>query len=239
MKDLTTKIKHFIENKTLNENYNSLKSYCSQKHISFYALNLILEKYFLKSKMKNITRNSFIRINEDNSLTQHNDKLQDEKQILEKTGINTVDKFNLKKWLISLSIIFILAVGVGAFFFMKETKTEETTTSSPSNRVENKEIILPDGTLCTYSGEMKDNLPHGIGKLTFDDLRYYDGSFDNGKIQGYGKIYDEKGFIYYDGQWKDGKKDGYGTTFDAKGDTLRDGYWEKDKPTSKAKNTQK
>jgi len=44
--------------------------------------------------------------------------------------------------------------------------------------------IAPDKT--TYTGEFKNGLKHGYGKLTWEDGSEYNGEFDNNLLHGYG-----------------------------------------------------
>lgn len=80
-----------------------------------------------------------------------------------------------------------------------------------SNKMKKKEKIQTKNW--TYFGEVKNNKPHGKGKMKtkidpYDDsiIEIYDGEFKNGKFHGKGKITEEfeDGLIHI-GVWKNGK----------------------------------
>lgn len=66
---------------------------------------------------------------------------------------------------------------------------------------------LPDGAV--YQGELRDNLFHGKGTLTWPDGRRYEGEFVNGVMQGQGRLLDEKGCVY-EGAFANGLPEGEG-----------------------------
>ncbi len=61
--------------------------------------------------------------------------------------------------------------------------------------------------LGTYSGELKDSLPHGRGMLVFDNIKF-EGEFRDGLRNGKG-LYTYPGG-HYEGTWKDDKNHGSG-----------------------------
>jgi hypothetical protein len=105
-----------------------------------------------------------------------------------------------------------------------------------------------------YEGETKDNKMHGNGRFTFDDGYVYEGTFENGKRIGRGKLYfpdsedckvyegffnneftcDIEGkLIYsngniYEGSWNDGMHHGYGKYIYINGN-IYEGNFENDK----------
>ena len=58
----------------------------------------------------------------------------------------------------------------------------------------------------SYEGEMKENLPHGKGKLYYFETGKlkYEGEFKDGLYDGRGTEYTEDGKISYEGQWQQG-----------------------------------
>ena len=48
----------------------------------------------------------------------------------------------------------------------------------------------------SYSGNYKNGLCHGKGRLEFKDGSVYEGQFENNKMHGYGKIFFKDGSIY-------------------------------------------
>lgn len=65
-----------------------------------------------------------------------------------------------------------------------------------------------------YTGESKDGLPHGRGKMVYSNRDVYEGEFKNGQRDGFGKYYYNYGDGYlYDGHWRNGKRDGYGVMY--------------------------
>ena len=71
-----------------------------------------------------------------------------------------------------------------------------------------------------YSGNFKNGLYHGRGRLEFIDGSIYEGEFENNKMQGYGKIFFKDGSIYQ-GNFKNNLRHGTGILRDVKGNTQR------------------
>ena len=61
----------------------------------------------------------------------------------------------------------------------------------------------------SYSGDYKNGLYHGKGRLEFKDGSIYEGQFENNKMHGYGKIFLKDGSIYQ-GNFKNNLRDGTG-----------------------------
>ena len=68
---------------------------------------------------------------------------------------------------------------------------------------------------CTYSGQLKNGLYHGKGKLKTPEYTYF-GWFYQNKFSGYGKIIYSDGSSY-DGIWKNGKYHDHGVLKEADG----------------------
>lgn len=78
-----------------------------------------------------------------------------------------------------------------------------------------------------YSGQLKNNVPHGRGKLLMPDGTKYDGEWQEGKPHGRGIIIYANGAAYK-GEFYEGKKHGYGKYAQPKGKTIK-GRWDKGK----------
>ena len=61
----------------------------------------------------------------------------------------------------------------------------------------------------SYSGDYKNGLYHGKGRLEFKDGSIYEGQFENNKMHGYGKIFFKDGSIYQ-GNFINNLRDGTG-----------------------------
>jgi len=63
--------------------------------------------------------------------------------------------------------------------------------------------------ICTYEGEVKNDIPHGYGFIFYNDyIQSYEGEFKNGKPHGYGiRVYLSS---IYKGEFKNGKYNGLG-----------------------------
>jgi len=90
---------------------------------------------------------------------------------------------------------------------------------------------LKDGK---YEGETLNGVPHGKGKLTFNDGGYYEGDFVNGLPHGKGKrVFKPKGIVTqyqsYEGNFANGKMNGKGTLYYTDG-SYYVGAFSKDKP---------
>jgi len=103
---------------------------------------------------------------------------------------------------------------------------------------------------CTFEGEWKDDMPHGLGRKVWSDGASFIGYWDGGKFHGYGTHAWASGNKYegmwknhmrnghgsntwpqkdcYEGQWLDDQKDGYGIYKWPDGRRY-EGYWKKDK----------
>lgn len=79
-----------------------------------------------------------------------------------------------------------------------------------------------------YSGNWKNNIYNGNGKLYYEKLNevFYHGFFKNGEFSGFGKIYHKNSKLAYKGYFEKGKFDGKGQLFDLKGNLVLDGYWD-------------
>lgn len=60
-----------------------------------------------------------------------------------------------------------------------------------------------------YFGQLKGNIPHGMGILRYSNGSAYKGQFKNGLKSGFGRLNHKSGFSY-SGSWKDGKTFGKG-----------------------------
>jgi hypothetical protein len=82
-------------------------------------------------------------------------------------------------------------------------KAPTATKTAPQNNANASNTTT--GTIRTeqyeYTGELKNNSPHGKGVMTSPNGSKYDGEFINGKFNGKGVFYYTNGTVY-DGQWK-------------------------------------
>jgi len=103
---------------------------------------------------------------------------------------------------------------------------------------------------CTYEGEWKEDMPHGLGRKVWSDGASFVGYWDGGKFHGFGTHSWASGNRYegmwknhmrnghgsntwpqkdcYEGEWLDDQKDGYGVYKWPDGRRY-DGYWKNDK----------
>jgi len=75
-----------------------------------------------------------------------------------------------------------------------------------------------------YLGEMQGDLRHGQGKLTFQDGRYYEGTWKLGRMEGYGVLYSRAGTIIYEGEWRNNRYEGDGIIHNQNSVDLLDNY---------------
>ena len=61
----------------------------------------------------------------------------------------------------------------------------------------------------SYSGDYKNGLKHGKGRMKFNDGSVYEGQFENNQMHGFGKIFFKDGSIYQ-GDFKNNLRDGTG-----------------------------
>jgi hypothetical protein len=60
-----------------------------------------------------------------------------------------------------------------------------------------------------FEGNFENGAKNGYGKMTWSSGGVYEGNFENGAIDGYGKIIWPDGGVY-EGNWKNGAQDGFG-----------------------------
>ena len=121
-------------------------------------------------------------------------------------------------------IVFIVFV----YFFAKEkSPPKETSRKESKISLENNEVssipettkkdVFSKGSLelsdRVYKGEIKNELPHGTGKVSFKNGDYYDGQLVHGKFEGEGiMVKKEKGKLFrYNCRWRNNLQNGYGT----------------------------
>lgn len=135
----------------------------------------------------------------------------------------TRKKSNLVPVLIALSAIGLLAVGL--LLLSRESSSSE----KPAEPVEvaipqesKPEDVLEHGTITyeggTYTGQLKNGVPHGYGTIT------YRSASDS---SGFSQIASMSGVQKYSGNWKEGKKHGKGTMTYSDG-RVSSGLWEND-----------
>lgn len=100
-------------------------------------------------------------------------------------------------------------------------------TDEALSKAAKEEMTRAYGTIrygeATYTGEMKDGLPHGKGKLVWDKGTVYEGDFENGIACGQGTIRWSNG-AHYVGSVKNWAMDGHGTYTYPNG-TTQTGRW--------------
>lgn len=111
------------------------------------------------------------------------------------------------------SPVEVFVINVEETIAEEEEPEEEKTTVSASGSSSNsdepeKGTINWDGG--TYTGQLKDGIPHGRGVWTHSDGREYTGDFDQGSMEGQGTMIFPGGEEYR-GDFKDGVAHGQGT----------------------------
>lgn len=92
-----------------------------------------------------------------------------------------------------------------------------------------KNNYLVSGTVTTadgliYSGEFKEDQPHGQGNLFLPDGSSYVGNFDDGKFSGWGVFTYSQGGSF-EGEWLHDKRHGIGIERGKDGRVIISGYW--------------
>lgn len=111
---------------------------------------------------------------------------------------------------------------------MKYIKQENSYVCLHDKNTRNTSIISESGSY--YFGQANDHIKHGEGIFYFTNGCIYTGSFENGKMQGLGKMLTQDG--YYDGQFNDDKRDGFGVFHPDDGSPPTMGRWSKGQLTS-------
>ena len=70
---------------------------------------------------------------------------------------------------------------------------------------------------------------HGRGRYLWKDGSLYEGNYENGKKEGFGKFTFARSENLYEGFWKDGKQNGLGVLTTKVGVELKRGLWENGK----------
>lgn len=76
----------------------------------------------------------------------------------------------------------------------------------------------------SYTGEIQNGIPHGVGTITWPDGTTYTGEWREGKMEGGGEITWPSGATY-EGDWHQGMMHGTGTLIQPGGEVLQ-GTWE-------------
>ncbi len=84
------------------------------------------------------------------------------------------------------------------------------------------QVSLEDGEF--YSGEFKNDLPHGKGIYIWPNGYVYDGEWENGKKNGMGVFFNIRQKWRYEGQFKDDRRNGSGIFHHDDGDFYIGGF---------------
>lgn len=127
------------------------------------------------------------------------------------------------KYVISIFVIYL-------FFMYPSYSTEKLLCSEKHENYISTEVwddcigteyFVSDGVV--YTGEYKDGMINGKGKMTFKNGTVYEGDFVDGQFNGYGKItYDDDSF--YAGEFKNNTMNGWGSFTSSEGD-VHEGEW--------------
>jgi len=79
------------------------------------------------------------------------------------------------------------------------------------------------GVSWVYDGQWQDGHFNGQGTTTWSDGQKTEGTYVNDLLNGYAKCYIEGGVLYYEGECKDGKFDGLGKLYNNKGKVIYEG----------------
>jgi TPR repeat protein len=80
---------------------------------------------------------------------------------------------------------------------------KERRPTPPSSAKTRGEYLFQSGQ--KYFGDLKDELPHGYGRIQSPDGERFFGEFQNGKPFGYGTHFSAQGFIVFSGLWEGDK----------------------------------
>mgnify|MGYP001317810639 CR=1 FL=1 len=126
--------------------------------------------------------------------------------------------FRLNLWMLILGVMIIFVfVGFSVSNLTTTPDTPNQITANTHNTISDNKCSLTFQNGGYYSGECKNNLPHGFGVFEWSSGSRYEGEFKNGMRWGFGKIVYANG-SKYDGAWKNDKKNGIGTYWNAGGD---------------------
>uniref|UniRef100_UPI0040563CA8 MORN repeat-containing protein n=1 Tax=Candidatus Electronema sp. TaxID=2698783 RepID=UPI0040563CA8 len=121
------------------------------------------------------------------------------------------------------------ADGKGSLDWYKNSELQSTITGvlQDGRCVQDCSVTTKGGD--SYVGEMKDNLPHGKGKITRADGGKYEGEIKDGERHGQGTLQFASGEVY-SGEWKNGRMDGKGELVSADGKQKYTGEFKDDLP---------
>ena len=103
-----------------------------------------------------------------------------------------------------------------------------------SKKTQKFEMDFSNGS---YTGEVVNNLPHGIGQFKNSD-EFYLGQWVNGEKTGIGEEMKGKGKVTYEGYWNKNKKCGYGIEKIEQERSSYEGEWKDDAKNGKGQLTQ-
>lgn len=84
-----------------------------------------------------------------------------------------------------------------------------------------------------YDGEWSNGLPHGRGKIYFNNNAYYEGYFNHGEITCQDGIFIDIDGSFKRGAVKRGKMEGFGIFISKDGKFKYEGNWKNGKPNGK------
>ena len=115
----------------------------------------------------------------------------------------------------------------------KEAETPPTPSQTSSVNVSDKKILISDGTIGIYTGQLVEGKPEGYGVFIYSNGEIFKGNWRNGKQSGRGSIYYANGSIWYKGDWFCGKPHGQGAEYDYNNVIEYDGGWYNGKRTGR------
>jgi hypothetical protein len=104
---------------------------------------------------------------------------------------------------------------------VKPNKIFASTATSPSKVVSVYQVVseeYEDGT--KYNGEKLLGKRHGKGLYYYKEGYFYDGSWEDDKISGYGVLWLDQDVRWYEGEWSDNNFDGNGVLYNAEPSSL-------------------
>jgi hypothetical protein len=117
-------------------------------------------------------------------------------------------------FMILAGLILACCIGYGIFSANVNHKRKEDSNIENTAVTSGTTRVYYDWGSGIYTGDLKDEEPHGHGTINYDDGKKFVGEFMNGQAHGHGVYYRADGSVLFDGTYKSGQRVDGTVTYD-------------------------